>query len=107
MTTPIFDQTRTTWPARDSDPSTSHAAVPGKRTVVHVQSRVLDILTEHGPCTHDEIHDWYILRHGPVSAQNIRTRTSELYKSWRVVALDREGRTLSGRRAVRWGVRSS
>ena len=102
-TTPLYDQTLAIWPARDSDPSTSHAAVPDKPTVALVQARVLAILDQHGPCTHDEIHDYYTLRHGPVSAQNVRT--SELHQTWRVVALDREGRTASGRRAVRWALR--
>src|SRR5690606_17679749 len=69
-TTPLYDQTLATWPARDSDPSTSHSAVPDKPTVALVQARVLAILDQHGPCTHDEIHDYYTLRHGPVSAQN-------------------------------------
>lgn len=105
MTTPIYDETRTAWPARDTDPSTSHAAVPDKSTVALVQARVLSILDAHGPCTHDEIHDYYILRYGPVSAQNVRSRTSELHKTWRVIALDREGRTHSGRSAVRWALR--
>ena len=105
MSTPIYEQARTAWPARDRDPSTSHAAVPDKPTVALVQTRVLSILDAHGPLTHDEIHDHYTLRHGPVTAQNIRTRTSELHKTWRVIALDREGRTLSGRRAVRWAIR--
>lgn len=103
--TPIFDQVSTAWPARDKDPSTSHAAVPDKPTVAFVQARVLSILDAHGPSTHDEIHDYYTLRHGAVSAQNIRTRTSELHQSWRVIALDREGRTATGRRAVRWALR--
>ena len=103
--TPIFDQARTAWPARDKDPATSHDAVPDKPTVALVQARVLAILDAHGPCTHDEIYDYYTLRHGRVSEQNIRSRTSELHKSWRVIALDREGRTFSGRRAVRWAVR--
>lgn len=102
--TPIHDSI-TAWPARDTDPSTSHAAVPDKPTVALVQARVLAILDAHGPCTHDEIHDYYTLRHGRVSEQNIRSRTSELHKSWRVIALDREGRTFSGRRAVRWALR--
>ena len=106
-TTPIFDQVHQTWPARNTDPSTSHAAVPTKRTVALVQVRILSILATHGPCTHDEIHDHYVLRHGPVSEQNTRTRTAELAKVFRIAALDREGRTASGRRAVRWGVRAA
>lgn len=105
MTTPIYEATSTTWPARDRDPSTSHEAVPDKPSVALVQARVLSILDKHGPCTHDEIHAQYMLRHGPVSAQNTRSRTSELHDTWRVVALDREGRTPSGRRAVRWALR--
>lgn len=95
----------TTWPARDTDPSTSHAAVPDKPTVALVQARVLAILDAHGPLTHEEIHDYYVLRHGHVTEQNTRTRTSELHQTWRVVALDREGRTSTGRSAVRWAVR--
>lgn len=104
-TTPIHDAVAATWPARDRDPSTSHAAVPTASKVVLVQARVLAILEQHGPCTHDEIHDYYVLRHGAVSKQNTRTRTSELHDTWRVIALDREGRTASGRRAVRWALR--
>lgn len=104
-TTPIYDHVTRSWPARDRDPSTSHAAVPDKPTVALVQARVLSILDTHGPLTHDEIHDHYTLRHGAVSKQNTRTRTSELHNAYRIRAVDREGRTLSGRRAVRWGVR--
>lgn len=104
MSTPIHDSI-TAWPARDRDPSTSHAAVPDKPTVALVQQRVLAILDQLGPATHDEIHEHYVLHHGPVTAQNIRTRTSELHKTWRVVALDRKGRTHTGRSAVRWAVR--
>lgn len=103
--TPIYDETRTAWPARDKDPSTSHAAVPDKPTVALVQARVLAILDAHGPCTHDDIHARYVDRYGPVTPQNIRSRTSELHKTWRVIALDRKGRTPSGRSAVRWALR--
>lgn len=102
--TPIFDA-MTAWPARDSDPSTSHVAVPDKPSVALVQTRVLAILDAHGPSTHDEIHAHYTRLHGPVTPQNTRTRTSELHDTWRVIALDREGRTSSGRRAVRWALR--
>lgn len=104
-TTPLYDQTLATWPARDRDPATSHAAVPDKPSVALVQTRVLSILDQHGPCTHDEIHDHYVLRYGPVSPQNTRSRTSELHKTWRVIAQDRKGRTTSGRTAVRWALR--
>ena len=103
--TPIYAQVAQSWPARDKDPSTSHAAVPDKPTVALVQARVLAILDQWGPLTHEDLHDAYTLAHGPVTPQNIRTRTSELHQTWRVVALDREGRTSTGRSAVRWAVR--
>ena len=105
MSAPIYEQVTQSWPARDRDPSTSHAAVPDKPTVALVQARVLSILDVHGPLTHEEIHDFYVIRHGYVSEQNTRTRTAELHKSWRVIALDRNGRTASGRSAVRWAIR--
>lgn len=107
MTTPIFDQARTAWPARDKDPSTSHDAVPDKPTVALVQARVLSILDAHGPCTHDEIRDWYLLAHGygrGSSPASIRTRTSELHELGGVRAVDRNGVTPSGRSATRWDV---
>lgn len=105
MSAPIYEQVTQSWPARDRDPSTSHAAVPAKPTVALVQARVLSILETHGPLTHEEIHDYYVIRHGWVSDQNTRTRTNELHKTWRVIALDRNGRTASGRSAVRWAIR--
>ena len=107
MTTPIFDQARTAWPARDKDPSTSHDAVPDKPTVALVQARVLSILDAHGPCTHDEIRDWYLLAHGygrGSSPASIRPRTSELRELGGVRAVDRNGVTPSGRSATRWDV---
>lgn len=108
MSTPIYEQTLATWPARDRDPSTSHAAVPSVSKVWQIQARILDILTDHGPLTHNQIRGAYLKRHGPTpgsSPASIRTRTSELHKTWRVVALDRKGRTASGRAAVRWALR--
>lgn len=103
-TTPIFDQVRAAWPARTSDPVTSHDAVPDKPSCDLVRSRVLRILTNQGPMTHDEIHDWYVLAHGPTSGQNIRTRTRELWDRGGVRAADRDGRTATGRRALRWDI---
>lgn len=103
--TPIYAQVSRSWPARDRDPSTSHAAVPSASKVAMVQARVLAIIDAHGPLTHEEIHDYYVIRHGYVTKENVRTRTSELHQTWRVVALDREGRTSTGRTAVRWAAR--
>lgn len=94
----------TTWPARNSDPSTSHEAVPDKPSCDLVRARVLKLLEQHGPCTHDEIHDWYVLTHGATTEQNTRTRTSELADLGGVRAVDKDGRTHTGRRAIRWDI---
>lgn len=107
MTTPIYDELRIGMAARMSDPATSHAAVPPLSKVWQVQQRVLSILTDHGPLTHDHIRRHYIARHGMgpgSSAASVRTRTSELHDLGGVRAVDREGRTPSGRSATRWDV---
>lgn len=107
MSTPIYEQVRTSLAARLTDPATSHAAAPPLGKVWQIQARILDILTEHGPATHDEIRDWYILRHGygrGVSPASIRTRTSELHELGGVRAVDRDGVTPSGRSATRWDI---
>lgn len=93
--------------ARLSDPPTSHAAAPPVSKVWQIQSRILSILEAHGPCTHDEIRDWYLLAHGygrGSSPASIRTRTSELHELGGVRAVDRNGVTPSGRSATRWDV---
>lgn len=103
-TTPIFDRLHA---ARFTDPTTSHEAVPVGHRVRIIQERILAILTDHGPSTHDEIRDWYLLRHGHgpgTSATSIRTRTSELHEVGGVRAVDTLGVTDSGRRATRWDI---
>lgn len=94
----------TTLAARFTDPVTSHEAAPSPPTVRETQARVLSILETYGPLTHDQIRAHYIHQHGRTTAQNVRSRTSELYKAGGVRAVDREGRTPSGRRATRWDV---
>lgn len=93
--------------ARLSDPDTSHAAVPSVSKVWQIQARILNILTDHGPLTHDEIRDHYLTLHGygrGSSPTSIRTRTSELHERGGVRALDRAGVTPSGRSATRWDI---
>ena len=93
--------------ARLTDPPTSHAAAPPVSKVWQVQARIISILEQHGPCTHEEIRDWYVLAHGygrGSSPASIRTRTSELHELGGVRAVDRAGVTASGRSATRWDV---
>lgn len=93
--------------ARLTDPPTSHAAAPTVPKVWLIQTRIIQILEQHGPCTHEEIRDWYVLAHGygrGSSPASIRTRTSELHELGGVRAVDRAGVTASGRSATRWDV---
>lgn len=104
MSTPLYDRLHA---ARFTDPTTSHEAVPNGEKVRLIQTRIYAILTDHGPATHDEIRDWYILRHGQgrgTSPTSIRTRTSELHDVGGVRAVDTNGITDSGRRATRWDI---
>lgn len=95
---------RTTFPARLTDPITSHEAAPTADHCLVVKGRILEILTANGPLTHDGIRRHYIAQHGLTSAQNIRSRTSELERDYRVRAVDRDGQSPTGRRATRWDV---
>lgn len=101
--TPIY----TSLAARLTDPPTSHAAAPPVPKVWQIQVRILNILRTHGPLTHEEIRDWYLLAHGygrGSSPASIRTRTSELHEQGGVRAVDRNGVTASGRSATRWDI---
>lgn len=93
--------------ARLTDPSTSHAAAPPVSKVWQIQARIIQILEQHGPCTHEQIRDRYVRAHGygrGSSPASIRTRTSELHELGGVRAVDRAGVTASGRSATRWDV---
>lgn len=101
--TPIY----TSLAARLTDPPTSHAAAPPVSKVWQIQAHIIRILDQHGPCTHEEIRDWYVLAHGygrGSSPASIRTRTAELHEQGGVRAVDRAGVTASGRSATRWDV---
>ena len=72
-----------------------------------VRARILTILGDHGPLTHEQIRDRYLHRHGygrGSSPASIRTRTSELHDLGGVRAVDRNGITPSGRAATRWDI---
>ena len=93
--------------ARLTDPPTSHAAASTVPKVWLIQTRIIQILEQHGPCTHEEIRDRYLHAHGRgpgSSGTSIRTRTSELVKAGTVRAVDRAGVTRSGYPATRWDV---
>lgn len=101
--TPIFHSLA----ARLEDPATSHAAAPPLGRVWMIQHRVLNILEDHGPLTHDQIRDKYLSRHGHgrgSSPTSIRTRTNEIYKLGGVRAVDRDGTTPAGYPATRWDI---
>lgn len=95
--------------ARTTDPATSHEAVPTASKRALLRLRVLEILGEHGPLTHDQIYERYIVRHEPGTArhttrQNVRSRTSELEQAYMIRAVDRDGTSPTGRRATRWDI---
>lgn len=93
--------------ARLTDPPTSHVAAPPVSKVWQIQARILTILGDHGPLTHEQIRDHYLHRHGygrGSSPASIRTRTSELHDLGGVRAVDRNGITPSGRAATRWDI---
>lgn len=101
--TPIYSSLA----ARLEDPPTSHAAAPPISKVRLIQQRILAILEQHGPITHEEIRDWYLLAHGygrGSSPTSIRTRTNELWRAGGVRAVDRDGTTAAGYPATRWDI---
>lgn len=90
--------------ARLTDPPTSHGAVPARVGREVVRGRVLNILTRYGPLTHDEIATRYVDQYGRCTPQNIRSRTAELERVGGVRAVDRAGKSPTGKRATRWDI---
>lgn len=90
--------------ARLTDPATSHAAAPAKRTCAIVRARVYRLLERNGPMTHDEITTRYVDQHGRCTPQNIRTRVSELREQGGIRAVDRKGQSPTGKPATRWDI---
>jgi predicted ArsR family transcriptional regulator len=96
----------TTAHARNTDPTTSHAAA---RTVRRTQSAriravILHLLRDHGPQTDAELADAYdSLPGGPgVSPSGLRTRRCELVRQGLVVDSGGRVRLESGRTAIVW-----
>lgn len=96
-------------PARSGDPITSFAA--GFRAVLgasKVRPVVLDILTQHGPMTHDELIAAYNTRvvldpDTPRSSESgIRTRLSELRRFGLVEAMEDLSKSNFGNAAQLW-----
>lgn|GEM_PF-775588 len=96
--------------ARRGDPATSHAAAakqPQRSPLI--RAAVLEVLTEDGPATHDQIVARYNRRiaHGAgypaASASSIRTRTKELVRDGQVEQVpDAVGRSSMGQPAHLW-----
>lgn len=71
---------------RTADPITSHLAeVKAARTAATVRERVLLLIRDHGPVTHDRLVRLHQRHHvdddwPPATASSIRTRCSELVR---------------------------
>lgn len=99
----LFDQQPT---ARSTDPHTSHlAAASITRTHIStVQTHIIQLLTQHGPMTDEQIADRY--RHHVMlpacSPSGLRTRRSELVAIGTVRDSQQRGITASGRATIIW-----
>jgi hypothetical protein len=88
---------------RGSDPVTSREAAAGVQgRLVSDRAVVLEALREVGPCT-DEVLVEFAQVLG-LSPSGVRTRRCELVRAGLVLDTGRVGRTVSGRRAIVWGV---
>jgi hypothetical protein len=98
------------WPAaRNSDPSTSHAAAASVRGAETIRGRVYQILSTHGEgLTHEQIVEAYntsVTLYGwpPAADQSIRSRTKELERDGFVKRNDKAvDKTAAGRLTHRW-----
>lgn len=90
--------------ARSTDPITSLAAADGVtvHAITECQTAILEALAG-GPMTHDDlilaVRAMGVMR----SPQRIRSSCSELVKAGLVRDTGEEGRSMYGRRAVKWG----
>ena len=90
--------------ARNSDPGTSHAAARSVSGTEHVRAAILSILGRYGNLTDEEIALIYGNRAPEVSPSGLRTRRAELVARGLVVDTGKRAATVSGRKAIVWGL---
>ena len=93
---------------RGTDPDTSWEAAGqmSRAQEVVVLDAIPLLLAEHGPLTHEQLHEKYRENGGTRSENRIRTATAQLVREGRVKALPELGTTRSGNAATRWTVAS-
>lgn len=118
--TPLFDSMAAAWSmpsigsvtlddeprARMADPVTSHEAADSISGEAREASElfVLDAVKAYGPVTDADVFDLAQISGHKWSPSRLRTARAQLVTKGLVVEYDREGRTTSGRRAIRWAV---
>lgn len=97
----------TTPRARNTDPTTSHAAAASVtlETLTWMQALVLQTLNTHGPLTDEQLCMRIAAdQQEPVSVSGVRTRRSELAAAGHVIDTGDRQPTRAGRQAIVWGL---
>ena len=88
---------------RDPFPEGSRAAYEQVTELHETAARVLSIIDDHGPLTHEQAHAEYMARgHAPKSPQRVATVISELRDLGLVEQSPIWGRSRLGNRSARW-----
>ena len=87
---------------RHSAPSVQAAADQTPAKAGGDRLRILLVLERLGPLTDEEI-----ATQTGMGLNTVRPRRGELVKAGRVLAVDENGRTRAGKRATRWGVKTT
>lgn len=93
--------------ARNTDPTTSHAAARSVRNQTDTHERILDLLERFGDATDEElVIYWRQMRDladwPAISPSGLRSRRAELVDLGLVVDTGRRGKTASGRSCIVW-----
>jgi hypothetical protein len=80
---------------------TSYRAAEDIKThVPRLRSLVLGYIQEHGPCTDEQVQDGL-----KMAGSTQRPRRRELERAGLIEKFDEQGKTKSGRKAVRWSIK--